>query len=288
MKWQIFTSANLAYAPQAAVMLESVRRFEPTAHVVLILVDEIPVDGSYGNFLDSFDEVITSRDLLGSQHDEWMAPYSVIEACTSIKGPALEHLLQRGDQVIYLDPDTMLFAPMTVFREHLAKCSILLTPHQIRPTPIDNPHIADEIDSLRYGIFNFGVFAVRSTTQGSEFAKWWSDRLSKYSVDDVTRGLFTDQKWANLVPVFFSEAEIHLEAGMNVASWNLHQRPVTINDKGDYLVDGSPLVLYHFSKITHLGRIASLPKLLNNPLAAELIRYYLERLEHWTAQFPTK
>ena len=89
MTMQIFTSANLTYAPQAAVMLESIRRFEPTARVVLILVDEIPADGSCKNFLQSFDEVITARELLGSKHDSWMAPYSVVEACTSIKGPAL-------------------------------------------------------------------------------------------------------------------------------------------------------------------------------------------------------
>lgn len=288
MTTQIFTSANLAYAPQAAVMLESIRRFEPTARVVLILVDEIPTDGSYEDFLQSFDEVITARDLLGSQHDEWMAPYSVVEACTSVKGPALEHLLQHGDQVIYLDPDTMLFAPLTAFREQLAKCSILLTPHQILPVSITDPYIADEIDSLRYGVFNFGVFGVRSTEQGKEFATWWSNRLSKYSVDDVSRGIFTDQKWGNLVPIFFSDSEIHRDAGMNVASWNLHLRPISLDGTGTYLVGDQTLVLYHFSKMTHLGRHASLPKVLNNPLAAELIRFYLERLEYWTSQFPPK
>jgi hypothetical protein len=288
MKLQIFTSANLAYAPQAAVMLESIRRFEPTANVVLILVDEIPADGSYGNFLQSFDEVVTARELLGDLHDSWMAPYSVVEACTSVKGPALEMLLERGSQVIYLDPDTALFAPLEKFCEQLACCSILLTPHQLRPNSADNPYIADEIDSLRHGIYNFGVFGVRSTPEGQAFAKWWSQRLAKHSVDDPMRGLFTDQKWGDHIPVFFPDSEIHREAGLNIASWNLHLRPFSLDSFGNYLVDGSPLVLYHFSKITHLGKAASLPKLLDNPLAADLIRFYLERLEYWTAQFLPK
>jgi hypothetical protein len=252
------------------------------------LVDEIPADGSYHNFLNSFDEVVTARDLLGDLHDSWMAPYSVVEACTSVKGPALEMLLGRGDQVIYLDPDTALFAPLEKFCAQLARCSILLTPHQLRPTAVDDPSIADEIDSLRYGVYNFGVFGVRSTPEGKAFAKWWSQRLAKHSVDDSARGLFTDQKWGDHIPVFFPDSEIHREAGLNVASWNLHLRLFSIDSIGNYLVDGSPLVLYHFSKITHLGQAASLPKLLNNPLATDIIRFYLERLEYWASQIQAK
>jgi hypothetical protein len=288
MKLQIFTSANLAYAAQASVMLESIRRFEPSAHVVLILVDEIPLDGSYHNFLNSFDEVVTARDLLRDLHDSWMAPYSVVEACTSVKGPALEMLLERGGQVIYLDPDTALFAPLERFCKQLADCSILLTPHQLRPAAVDDPHLADEIDSLCYGVYNFGVFGVRSTPEGKAFATWWSQRLAKHSVDDSVRGLFTDQKWGDHIPVFFPDYEIHREAGLNVASWNLHLRPFSLDSFGNYLVDGSPLVLYHFSKITHLGQAASLPKLLNNPLATDIIRFYLERLEYWASQIQAK
>jgi hypothetical protein len=197
-------------------------------------------------------------------------------------------LLERGDQVIYLDPDTALFAPLEKFRAQLARCSILLTPHQLRPTAADVPFIADEIDSLRYGVYNFGVFGVRSTSEGQAFAKWWSQRLAKHSIDDSERGLFTDQKWGDHIPVFFPDYEIHREAGLNVASWNLHLRPFSNDSFGNYLVDGSPLVLYHFSKITHLGQAASLPKLVDNPLAIDIIRFYLERLEYWTAQIQAK
>lgn len=285
MTLQIFTSANLAYAPQVAVLLESVRRFEPSAQMVLVLVDDIPTDGSYEIFLKSFNQVITSRDLLGDAHDSWMKPYSIVEACTSVKGPALELLLKQGNKVIYLDPDTMLFAPLTTFVEQLSQCSILLTPHHLRPTETIDPHFADEVDSLLYGVFNFGVLGARATPQGQEFARWWSERLSRFSIDDPSRGLFTDQKWGNLVPIFFTETAIHREAGMNIASWNLHRRPITLDSAGNYLVDGSPLVLYHFSKITNVGYTASLSKLPDNPLAADLIRFYLERLEYWQRQF---
>ena len=288
MSLQIYTSANLNYAPQTAVLLESIRRFEPSAHVVLLLVDDVPIDGSWESYLSSFDEVITARELLGDRHDSWMAPYSVIEACTSVKGPALEFLLERGGEVIYLDPDTALFAPLTRFCEQLARCSILLTPHQLQPADISDVYLADEIDALRYGAYNFGVFGVRSTPEGKRFAHWWSQRLAAHSIDDASRGLFTDQKWADLIPVFFPDSAIHREAGMNVASWNLHHRLFRINADGDYVVDDSPLVLYHFSKITHLGKMATLPKLRNNPLVADLIRYYLERLEYWQRQMHVK
>ena len=44
-------------------------------------------------------------------------------------------------------------------------------------------------------------------------------------------------------------------------------------------------VLYHFTKIQSIGRDSSIRKMLNNPLAADLVRFYLERLEYWQQVF---
>lgn len=285
MTLNVYTSANLAYSAQCATLLESIRLHEPTVRVSLLLVNSDLEDNKIGQLRALFDEVITSQDLLGKDHREWMNRYNVVEACTSVKGRALRHLLEREQPVVYLDPDTMLFSPLDNFRTQLDTCSILLTPHQVAFSIEVDEGIHDEMDSLLFGVYNLGMLGVRPTQQGKDFARWWDLRLERHCLDDSSRGLFTDQKWMDLAPVYFPETRLHLDAGVNVASWNLHNRFITLSDDGAYLVNGQPLVLYHFTKIQSIGRDSSIRKMLNNPLAADLVRFYLERLENWQQVF---
>jgi hypothetical protein len=275
----IFTSANLTYLPQCLILRESVERHEPDAHFVLVLVDKMPSNPIIRERLELFDEVMLVEDLLGDECEDWMAQYDVVEACTSVKGRAVLRLLERGDNVIYLDPDTALFGPLDAFTAQLETSSVVLTPHQLEPAITDTPWIADEISSLAYGIYNFGMFGVRACPEGIAFAEWWDERLSTLCIDDIPRGLFVDQRWGDFVPNFFPDATICRHPGINLASWNLHQRLMTLDANGDYQVNGYPLVMYHFTKGTGIGLQASRAKMDDNPLAADLWRWYLERLE---------
>lgn len=275
----IFTSANLAYLPQCLILRESVERHEPDAHFVLVLVDLMPTDPDTIARLGLFDEVMLVEDLLGDECEEWLSRYDVVEACTSVKGRAVRRLLERGDKVVYLDPDTALFGPLDAFTAQLESSSVVLTPHQLEPAVTDTPWIDDEINSLAYGIYNFGMFGVRDCPEGIAFADWWDERLSTLCIDDIPRGLFVDQRWGDFVPNFFPAASICRHPGINLASWNLHQRLMTLDERGDYLVNGQPLVMYHFTKGTGIGPQASRAKMDDNPLVADLWRWYLERLE---------
>ncbi len=275
----IFTSANLAYLPQCLILRESVERHEPDAHFVLVLVDRMPADPIMRERLGLFDEIMLVEDLLGDECEDWLARYDVVEACTSVKGRAVLRLLERGDNVVYLDPDTALFGPLDAFTAQLESSSVVLTPHQLEPAVADSPWVADEVCSLAHGIYNFGMFGVRACPEGIAFAEWWDERLSTLCVDDIPRGLFVDQRWGDFVPNFFPDATICRHPGINLASWNLHQRLMTLDVNGNYLVNGDPLVMYHFTKGTGIGPQASRAKMDGNPLAADLWRWYLERLE---------
>lgn len=282
MPVEIFTSANLAYLPQASVLAESVRKHEPSATITLLLVDEMPDPSSVAGCRlngELFDSVLTARELLGEYHRTWMFGYDVVEACTALKGRALVRLLKRGSPVIYLDPDTALFGPLEAFVDALASASVLLTPHQLEPVPADDPAVNDEICTLAHGIFNFGMFGVSPTEEGIRFADWWADRLETLCIDDIPRGLFVDQRWGDLVPSFFPRFGIFRGAGVNFASWNMHQRMLTLTSAGEYQVNGDPLVMYHFTKGQGIGFDISKLKIKGNPLVADLWRWYLERLE---------
>ncbi len=292
MTLEIFTSANLAYLPQASVLAESVRRHVPDARLTLVLVDAFPESDS-GNALrlqsGLFDDVVTAEELIGSDHESWMFGYDVVEACTAVKGRALVKLLERRNPVLYLDPDTALFGPLSAAVDALADASVLLTPHLLEPGATNNEAIEVEISSLAHGVYNFGMFGVSPSKEGLHFAEWWASRLEELCVDDIGRGLFVDQRWGDLVPSYFPNCLIFRHAGVNFASWNMHQRDLSIDDRGDYLVNGDPLVMFHFTKGLGIGFEISKMKMANNPLVADLWRWYLERVEFFSTDLePTR
>jgi len=75
---------------------------------------------------------------------------------------------------------------------------------------------------------------------------------------------------------------IFRHAGFNVASWNMHQRHLSIDDRGDYRVNGDPLVMYHFTKGLGIGFELSKLAMTQNPLVADLWRWYLERVDYFS------
>ena len=63
----------------------------------------------------------------------------------------------------------------------------------------------------------------------------------------VSKGIFVDQLYINLVPIYFKGVHILKGRGYNMGPWNLHERYLT-NENGTYKVNGNEfLKFYHFS-----------------------------------------
>ena len=133
----------------------------------------------------------------------------------------LRRLLRTGAKVvIYLDPDIAVFHSLDSVVDKLSDASILLTPHQVKPNILEGSIRDNELTSLKYGVFNLGFLAVRNDETGGSFADWWARRLHFACYDEPQNGLFTDQKWCDLVPGLFDRVLIERDPGCNVASWN--------------------------------------------------------------------
>lgn len=244
----VFTSIAANYVPKARVLLESLRRHDPRAKVVLVLVDRI--DGRLRAHLDGeFDEVIPAEDLSIPEFRKWMFGHTVVEACTAVKGFALVELLSRAGvaDVTYLDPDIALFGGIDSVRATAGPSDIMLTPHLLVPEDERLWIERNEITALKHGTFNLGFLMVRAGAEGRRFAAWWRDRLHWYCRADFAGGLFTDQRWADLVPSFFPTAAVLRDPGLNVATWNIRHRPVTGDLQGGFSILGGPLRFFHFS-----------------------------------------
>ena len=94
--------------------------------------------------------------------------------------------------------------------------------------------------------YNLGFLALRGTPEVQRICRWWGRRLQTECLIDLGKGLFVDQKWADLFPSFIEKTHILRHPGYDVAYWNLPHRRVTF-EGGAWLVNGLPLRFFHFS-----------------------------------------
>ena len=241
----VFTSCTNNYIPKARILASSIKRFHPDWEFCLLLGEGEPEGFDLKN--EPFDRILYFSDVKIPNFHSWLFRHRVVEICTAAKAPALKYFLcdEKQEKVIYLDPDTCVFDSLEKLSSLLDKYDVLLTPHQLEPEKKENA--STEICSLQHGIYNLGFIAVNNSFNAKQFASWWSDRLYEYCYDDIPRGLFTDQRWIDLVPALFPNVYILRDPAYNVATWNLYERPMTQNDDGNFYVRGKRLIFYHFT-----------------------------------------
>jgi hypothetical protein len=285
----VFTSITLNYLPKARILAESIKKFHPDWILHVVICDrlsslersKIQVDFAE----ELFDHVAWLDDFIIPDLSAWIFKHNVVELCTAVKGYYLDKLVKDGaEKIMYIDPDIVIFNNLDPLDKLLDEHAILLIPHLVDYT--DDPHsISDnEINgTMRHGTFNFGFLGVNSTKKdGARFTDWWWKRLFDYCYADYDQGLFTDQKWGDLIPSFFEDYHIVRDPGYDVASWNLDCRQVIINNEGQLRINENyPLRFYHYTGYDSgagMGVINYLTAEGNNSIVNELWGWYNHQL----------
>lgn len=278
MATYVFTSATLGYLPKVRVLAETVKAQSPEVHFCLLLGELGPLPRPIE--APEIDEIVTLDELGIADLKPWVFQHSVVELCTAIKGVFLKRLLARPDceAAFYFDPDIVVFAAIEEMARRFEQGPILLTPHLTEPETSLAAIRDNEVAVLKHGLFNLGFLAVQPGAEGRAFADWWWTRLEHSCRSDIAGGLFTDQRWVDLAPIFFEGTVIVRDTAWNVATWNLGQRRVSGSLAGGLKVDGRPLVFFHFSGLDSGAQLAMLKKYGRGAEGLfELRDWYLER-----------
>ena len=239
----IFTSICGNYIPKAKSLAQSVKQHIPDATFVLSLLEnEIP-----DYFADSseFDRIILAKDSGFSNFNRFIFKHTIVEASTAVKAQVLKHLLEvfpDEDKFIYLDPDILVYSDFVELREALDNHSIIVCPHLLNSGNVDM-----EVSCLQHGVYNLGFLALARGQNANAFLDWWAERLFWFCFDDMSRGIFTDQKWVDLAPSFF-DVYIFKHHGYDFATWSLKDSIMSEED-GSFFVDNQDLRFIHFSGI---------------------------------------
>lgn len=239
------TVVTRSYFGRARALARSLRASGSAGPLYTVVVDG--VGGLAAPEDESVVELLSLGDL-GST--DILAPmtfyYAPDELCWAVKPFALEHVLRRGSRrCAYVDADLWFCGPLAPLEAPLAEASIALTPHTL--APVDEAHLAWEVNALRWGVFNSGFVGVASTRVGREFVAWWRSRTVDHAFRSKVPGIVGDQTWLDYVPTYFPDHAIVRHPGGNVAYWNLFERSLVRAEDGTWLAGGAPLLFVHFS-----------------------------------------
>jgi hypothetical protein len=238
------TIVSKNYFAQAVTLAQTYKLHHPDHDFIVVLVDRASDD--IPERLDCGAEVVEVADLGIPDLSRFIYRYSILELNTAVKPFALAALFeQRGyETLLYIDPDVYVFRPLQAVQDALQAANIVLIPHVRRPYFDDK--LPSDASLVKSGTYNLGFIGLRRSRTADELLDWWKTKLYLDCVVDIPNGLFVDQKWMDMVPGFFPDHGILRDPGYDAAYWNLHERPLERRGR-HWLVDGSPLVFFHFS-----------------------------------------
>ncbi len=167
------------------------------------------------------------------------------EFAIALKPYLLGRLLEDAESALFLDPDVLVLGDLERLFADVQEHALTVVPHSLEP-PVTADAVEREIVLHRAGVFNAGVVGVRRAQSTDLFLGWWQRRVHKLCTYAVDHGLHYDQRWLDLALGFVEDIHVHRDVGVDVAHWNLPERPVHVDD-GVIIAGGVPCRLFHFS-----------------------------------------
>jgi len=279
-----FTLCSINYLAQAQTLGQSLQKTNPDIEFVIGLVDRLDKISLESDKIPPF-QLLEIDKINMDCLDEMCSIYDITELNTAVKPYYFDYFLKnRPDikNIIYFDPDIIVFDSLKPLKNSLKKYSIVLTPHIT--SPINDKFDTREIDHLNTGLYNLGFVAISRSEASSLMINWWMERLKKDCRIDLCNGLFVDQHWMILVPIYFRDSVlVEKYFGYNVAYWNLHERKVTV-ENGKYFINSVPLIFFHFSGYSinrpdEVSKYQNRSSFENRPDIIPLFEYYAKQLK---------
>lgn len=234
---------------KAVLMAKSVKIHMPDTCVVVCVIEEKLYPG-IETYFEYFDHVVFAKDIGFSNFHRFIFKYNSSQSTPAVKPQFLKYLLNtyaNHNQIIYTDPDLIVFSPFKELIDLLDKSSIVLTPIYLEPSDIKD--ISREFECMTNGTFHSGLIGLTRTNEAMRFTNWWANVIELDYTDPINNS-FLDKQWLDFIPSFFDGVTILKHPGYNVGFWNSHEAGrQMIREQEQYKGVHSPLRCFNFTGI---------------------------------------
>ena len=240
---RLLSVASVSYLSLANVMFDSVRHLHPEMKPLLLIPDVTPkkLKELRREGAAEIADLLCVEELSLDFLDKARGYYDALEFCSALKVLGSAHVLKSESECLFLDPDMFLLDRLDCVLQ--AQEKIVVTPHTLGPLP-DDGAAPDDREMCAAGFVNGGVF--RSRRDAPAIA-WLASHTRSHWFVAPHLGMYADQQWLTALPFLFRDTGLLQDPGINVAYWNLHERPLRRDGGRIVLASGEPLALFHFS-----------------------------------------
>jgi hypothetical protein len=249
---RLLTVSTVSYLHQVDVLFRHAKHIHPELKQTVLVADcspqaLTPVREALGPEID----VLCTADLEYDFLEVMRTYYSALEYCSALKVLGSANILKNDEHCLFLDPDMVILDSLNdaVLRQ---PGEIVVCCHAFSPYPDDGESPDDREISLS-GHLNGGVLLARRGAEGNLALNWLVEKTKRHWFVAPELGMYADQQWLSALPYFFKDCTtIVSDRGVNVAYWNLHERPMRrgVDGADITLATGEPLRLIHFSGFT--------------------------------------
>jgi len=248
------TIVTANYLHFALALNESLNRFRET-HTYVLVVDVDVVNHIFHSTLPSTIKILYLSDINKTETSNSIVyKYNGLnnnnELRWTLKPILLKFLLSTYEKVLYLDCDLFFCSDFRFLYDELSSCNFLLTPHWRN---ID-PNIASNYENLHFhklfqeGIFNAGFIGV--SRGGENILDWWTNVCEYKCEKKRAEGLYDDQKYLDVIPIYFNKVKILQHRGCNISTWNFVECARSESANGKVMINEIyDLVFIHFNNL---------------------------------------
>jgi GT2 family glycosyltransferase len=150
--------------------------------------------------------------------------------------------IPSGELLTYLEAELFFFAsPQPLFAE-IGKASLALVPFR---------HSAAASHLEAYGKYGTGWISARNDTTGRAVIAEWAEQCAAWCFRILEPSRYAEQKYLEAWPARHPGTVSLAQPGAVVGPWNIQQHAVSAGKAGP-LIDGQPLISYHFGDLTLL------------------------------------
>ncbi|MCE1225287.1 MAG: glycosyltransferase [Geobacteraceae bacterium] len=168
---------------------------------------------------------------------------SKVEYYWTLTPSIIRYLLERFrlEFLTYLDADLFFYSSPDPIYMELGNASVLIHGHRFAA---DKQHLAI------HGNYNVGLMVFRSDSDGMACLSWWRERCNEWCYARVENGKYGDQLYLDHFKQLFDNVRVLQHPGAGIAPWNHEQYRISRHpENGAVLIDGYPLIFYHFSAL---------------------------------------